>query len=105
MRHALASILFAAPICAFAVPALAQTAGGYDSNYGPMGPVGAAVAAPFNVAGAVLAAPFGGMGGGMTYAPNTGTPPYSYGSQVPPAPAPVGHCDLISGNRVCFATP
>ncbi len=103
MRHALAALLFTAPLCAFAAPALAQTDQGY--NNGPMGPVGAVVAAPFNVAGAVLAAPFGGMGGGMTYAPNTGTPPYSYGSQVPPAPAPTGHCDIISGNRVCFATP
>ncbi len=106
MRHALASILFAAPICAFAVPALAQTAGGYDSNYGPMGPVGAVIAAPFNVAGAVISAPFGGTwGGGMTVARNTGTPPYSYSSRVPPAPAPIGHCDILSGNRVCFATP
>ena len=107
MRHALATLLFAAPICAFAAPALAQTAGGYDSNYGygPMGPVGSIVAAPFTVAGAVLTAPFGGMGGGMTIASQTGTPTYSYGSTVPPSPAPVGHCDIISGNRVCFATP
>ena len=101
MRHALAALLFTAPFCAFAAPALAQT----DQNYAPAGPVGGAVMAPFNVAGTVLAAPFGGMGGGMTAAPNTGTPPYSYGSRVPPTPAPIGHCDIISGNRVCFATP
>ena len=105
MRHALAALLFTAPLCAFAAPALAQTAGGYDSNYGPMGPVGTVVAAPFTFAGAVLAAPFGGMSTGPTIASNTGTPPYSYGSRVPPALAPVGHCDIISGNRVCFATP
>jgi len=67
-----------------------------------MGPVGSVVAAPFNVAGAVLGAPFGG---GMTVPSQTGTPTYSYGSTVPPSPAPVGHCDIISGNRVCFATP
>jgi hypothetical protein len=60
--------------------------------------------APFNVAGAVLAAPFGGMGGGMTVPWKTGTPTYSY-STIPPSPAPIGHCDIISGNRVCFATP
>ncbi len=97
MRHALATLFFAAPVCAFAAPALAQTDQGYS------GPVGAAVMAPFNVAGAVLAAPFGGMGG-MTVAPNTGAPPYSY-STIPPSPAPIGHCDIISGQRVCFATP
>jgi hypothetical protein len=103
MRHAPAALLFAAPICAFAAPALAQTA------YGPAGPVGAVIMAPFNAVGAVLSAPFGGMGGGtawgMTIASQTGTPTYSYGSRVPPSPAPVGHCDIISGQRVCFATP
>jgi len=103
MRHALAALLFAAPICAFAAPALAQTDQGY--SYGPAGPVGAVVMAPFNFAGAVLSAPFGGMSTGPTIASNTGTPPYSYGSWVPPSPSPVGHCDIISGNRVCFATP
>jgi hypothetical protein len=56
--------------------------------------------APFNVAGTVLAAPFGGM----TVPWKTGTPTYSY-STIPPSPAPIGHCDIISGNRVCFATP
>jgi hypothetical protein len=100
MRHALASLLFAAPICAFAVPALAQMDQGYT-----YGPVGAVVAAPFNFAGAVLAAPFGGMSTGPTIASNTGTPAYSYSSRLPPAPAPNGHCDLIGGNRVCFSTP
>jgi hypothetical protein len=102
MRHALAAILFTAPLCAFAAPALAQT-----YNSGPAGPVGAVVAAPFNVAGGVLAAPFGWMGGGtggMTVPQNTGAPTYSY-STIPPSPAPIGHCDIISGNRVCFATP
>ena len=76
------------------------------SNYGPMGPVGAVIAAPFTVAGTVVSAPFGGWPpGGMTVASQTGTPAYSYSSRVPPAPAPNGHCDLIGGNRVCFATP
>jgi hypothetical protein len=101
MRHALASFLFAAPICAFSAPALAQ-------DYGPAGPVGAVVGAPFYAAGSVLAAPFGGWSGpsgGMTIASQTGTPTYSYGSFVPPSPAPGGHCDILSGNRVCFATP
>jgi hypothetical protein len=106
MRHALASVLFAVPICAFAAPALAQT-----YNNGPAGPVGSVIAAPFNF----LAAPFSGWSGtsggvaqpnsGMTIASQTGTPAYSYGSRVPPAPAPVGHCDIISGQRVCFSTP
>ncbi len=103
MRHALTALLFAAPICAFAAPAFAQTAQEY--GYGPAGPVGAVVAAPFNVAGAVISAPFGWMSGSMTVASNTGTAPYSYSSAVPPAPAPNGHCDLIGGNRVCFAGP
>jgi hypothetical protein len=103
MRHALAALLFAAPICAFAAPAVAQTAPG--PYYGPAGPIGAAVAAPFNVAGAVISAPFGWMSGSMTVASNTGTPTYSYSSTVPPALAPNGHCDLIGGNRVCFAGP
>ena len=100
MRHALAALLFTAPLCAFAAPAVAQTDQG--SN-----PVGGAVMAPFNVAGGVLAAPFGWMGGGtggMTVPQNTGAPTYSY-STIPPSPAPIGHCDIISGNRVCFATP
>jgi hypothetical protein len=56
MRHALAALLFAAPICAFAAPALAQTAQGYD--YGPAGPVGAVVTAPFYVLFAVFSGPF-----------------------------------------------
>jgi hypothetical protein len=96
MRYALASFLFAAPICAFAAPALAQ-------DYGP---AGAVVAAPFNAVGGVLSTPFGGwpQGGGMTVASKTGAPTYSY-STIPPSPAPIGHCDIVSGNRVCFATP
>jgi hypothetical protein len=101
MRYVLAALLFAAP-CAFAAPALAQTAPGY--GYGPAGPVGAAVTAPFNVADSVVSAPFGGgYGQGMTVPWLTGTPTYSYGSLVPASPAPVGHCDILSGNRVCFA--
>jgi hypothetical protein len=103
MRKALTALLCAAPICAFAVPAIAQTADQYGS--GPFGPVGAVVAAPFTVAGDVISAPFGWMSGSMTVASNTGTPAYSYGSRVPPALAPNGHCDLIGGNRVCFAGP
>jgi hypothetical protein len=101
MRYALAALLFAAP-CAFAATALAQTAQGYD--YGPAGPVGAAVTAPFNVAGGALSAPFGGgaTGGGLTIASQTGARTYSYDT-IPPSPALIGHCDIISGNRVCFA--
>ena len=107
MRHALAALLFATPICAFAVPAVAQTAPPPPPPpaYGPANPIGAVVAAPFEAAGAVIAAPFAWMSGSMTVAANTGTPPYSYGSAVPPAPAPNGHCDIISGNRICFAGP
>lgn len=102
MRHALTALLFAIPVCALAVPAVAQTAPppAYQPN-----PVGAIVAAPFQVAGAVISAPFGWMSGSMTVPANTGTPPYSYGSSVPPAPAPNGHCSIISGNRICFAGP
>jgi hypothetical protein len=87
-------LLFATPICAFAVPALAQTA--YPDN-----PVGAVIAAPFQVAGAVISAPFGWMTGWNTEAATTGAPTYSY-SNMPPSPAPNGYCDIISGNRVCF---
>jgi hypothetical protein len=98
MRHALASFLVAVPICAFAAPALAQ-------DYGPAGPVGAVIAAPFNAVGGVVSAPFGGWPqDGMTVASKTGAPTYSY-STMPPSPAPIGHCDIVSGNRVCFATP
>jgi hypothetical protein len=101
MRHALAALLFAAPVCAFAVPAVAQTT--YD--YGPAGPVGAVIMAPFNVAGAVLTAPYGEMmSGSMTVASQTGAPTYSYDT-IPPSPARNGHCDIISGNRICFAGP
>jgi hypothetical protein len=89
----------------------AAPAGGYAYGYGPGGPVGAMVAAPFDAAGAVFAAPFGARGAiagppvvaasGETIAPLTGTPAYSYESHVGPQPAVVGHCDLISGNRIC----
>ena len=94
MRHALAALLFATPICAFAVPALAQTA--YQPN-----PFGAVIAAPFQVAGAVISAPFGWLGGANPEAATTGAPAYSY-STLPPSPAVNGYCDIISGNRVCF---
>lgn len=95
MRHALAALLFATPLCAFAAPALAQTAQG--SGYGPAGPVGAAIMAPFNATGAVLSAPFGGT----TVASSTGAPAYRYHTMPPP----IGHCDMIAGNHICFATP
>jgi hypothetical protein len=84
---------------------------GYAPGYGYGGPIGAVVAAPFEVAGGLVTAPFGAFGapvattGGATYAPATGTPVYSYESQVPPQPGAVGHCDLLSGNHVCFPTP
>ena len=75
MRHALAALLFAAPICAFAAPALAQTAQGYE--YGPAGPVGAVVTAPFYVLFAVLSGPFGDWNAFPTVTANTGAPAYS----------------------------
>lgn len=74
MRHALAALLFAAPICAFAAPALAQTAQGYD--YGPAGPVGAVVTAPFYVLFAVFSGPFD-WNAFPTVTANTGAPAYS----------------------------
>ena len=40
-----------------------------------------------------------------TIASNTGTPAYSYETQVAPQPAFNGSCDIISGNRVCSAAP
>ena len=85
---------------------------GSDAGYAAGGPMGAVVGAPF----AIIAAPFtavGAMGqpivatgsyapaAGETYAPATGTPAYSYQSQVGAHPAWNGHCDVISGNRVC----
>ena len=94
MRHALAALLFATPICAFAVPALAQT--DYQPN-----PVGAVIAAPFQVAGAVISAPFSWMNGANTEAATTGAPAYSY-STMPPSAWVNGYCDIISGNRICF---
>jgi hypothetical protein len=76
---------------------------GYTYDSTPGGPVGSIIGAPF----AMIAAPFGFVGGqpassGATYAPATGTAPYSYGSSVPPQPGAVGYCDIISGNRICF---
>jgi hypothetical protein len=91
---------------------------GYGTGYAPgygfsyRSPVAASIAAPFNAAGNVVAAPFHAVGGALggptyvsasaTYASATGTPVYSYESQVGPQPGWVGHCDLIAGNRVCF---
>jgi hypothetical protein len=80
MRHALAALLFAAPICAFAAPALAQTAQGYD--YGPAGPVGAVVTAPFYVLFAVFSGPFD-WNAFPTVTANTSAPAYS-GTTVAP---------------------
>jgi hypothetical protein len=95
MRNSLAALLFATPICAFAVPALAQNAY-YQPN-----PVAAVIAAPFQVVGAVISAPFGWTTGWNTEAATTGAPAYSY-STMPPSPAVNGYCDIISGNRICF---
>jgi hypothetical protein len=94
MRHAFAALLFATPICALAVPAVAQDA--YPAN-----PIGAVIAAPFQVAGAVISAPFMWLGGANPEAATTGAPAYSY-STLPPQPAVNGYCDIIAGNRVCF---
>lgn len=101
MRHALAALLFAAPICAFAAPALAQTVQGYD--YGPAGPVGAVVTAPFYVLFAVLSGPFD-WNAFPTVTANTGARPIATAPHRP-SPAPNGHCDIVSGQRVCYATP
>lgn len=72
-----------------------------SSGYGYVGPVGTIVGAPF----AVVAAPFTAFGMtsvmANTSAPATGTAVYSYENHVPPQPGAVGHCDLISGNRIC----
>ena len=79
------------------------TSGQMGASYGYGGPIGAVVGAPF----AIVAAPFNafGMTGtpvvSNTNAPDTGTPTYSYESHVPPQPGAVGHCDMISGNRIC----
>jgi hypothetical protein len=72
---------------------------GPSYGYGYGGPVGMIMGAPI----AVVAAPFTafGMTGANTVAPATGTAAYSYESHVPPQPGAVGHCDLISGNRIC----
>ena len=87
------------------MPAPDNGGAGYATGYGYGGPVGALVAAPFNVAGAVVAAPFrmvgAGAPAGYTYAPATGTPAYSYEGHVGAQPGVVGHCSLIAGNRVC----
>jgi hypothetical protein len=94
MRNSLAALLFATPICALAIPAVAQTY--YQPN-----PVGAVIAAPFQVAGAVISAPFMWLGGANPEAATTGAPTYSY-STLPPQPGVNGYCDIIAGNRVCF---
>ena len=82
------------------------------SGYAPgLGPVGAIVAAPFEI----VAAPFGGfgralaggagtpiVGSGMTNPAATGTKVSSYESHVGPQPGAVGYCSLISGNHICM---
>jgi hypothetical protein len=108
------SIIAGNRVCS-AVPAGTDNpAPGYGYGYGYGGLIGALIAAPVNAAGAVVAAPFGAMGAttgtmaagtGYTYPPATGTPPYSYESQVGLRRAAIGHCDLIAGNRVCSAGP
>ena len=76
---------------------------GPNNGYAYGGPVGMLVGAPI----AIVAAPFNGFGMtaapvmANTYAPATGTPTYSYETHVPPQPGAIGHCDLLSGNRVC----
>jgi hypothetical protein len=82
-------------------PAGYAPAAGYAPGYGP---IGAIVAAPFEVVTAPFGA-FGGtpyMGGGMTNPAATGTEKSSYESHVPPQPGAVGFCDLISGNHICM---
>ncbi len=41
----------------------------------------------------------------QTIPSNTGTPTYSYESQVHAQPAAVGSCDIIAGNRICSGQP
>ena len=84
----------------------APAASGY--GFASFGPFGALVAAPLGV----VAAPFGMVdtmkgqpvvaASGETYAPATGTPPYSYEGQLPPQSGAIGRCDIIAGNRVCM---
>ena len=98
MRHALAALLFATPICAFAAPAQAQTAQGYDFADRPGRPGCAVVTAPFYVLFAVLTGPFD-FNAFPTVTANTGDP------ARPIATAPHRHCKIVSGQRVCHATP
>jgi hypothetical protein len=93
------SIISGNRVCS-AMPADDGSSAGYA--YGGGGPVGALIGAPMMV----LTAPFGGPGyayggSGATYAPATGTPAYSYKSQVGPQRGMFGHCRIFSGNRVC----
>ncbi len=106
---------------------------GYGYGYGSGGPIGAAVAAPFEAAGAIAAVPFEAAGAttgaltGPAYAPA----PYAYGPMGYPAGGPVkgqslvpsqtaysmppseqtarpgivGSCSIIAGNRVCSGAP
>jgi hypothetical protein len=108
------SIIAGNRVCS-AMPAEGVNGNGTSYGYGYGGPLGAIVGAPVQAAGAVVAAPFGTLaappagtgytGTGYTYAPATGTPAYSYESQVGPQRAAIGRCELIAGNRVCLAGP
>ena len=75
MRHSLAALLFATPICAFAVPALAQNA--LPAQPGRRGYCGAV---PGRRSGDFRAVRLGGWN---TEAATTGAPAYSY-STMPP---------------------
>ena len=79
------------PATVFAGAPAGYAPSGYAPGYGP---VGAIIAAPFDMAGTVVTAPFGAVG--------AGTPVYSYGSQVPPPHGAIGYCDKISGNMICM---
>lgn len=93
-------------------------ANGYGYGYGPGGPIGAAVAAPFEVAGAIVSAPVAVVGAApapWSYGPGapyagayptvpaaTGAPPYSYRTaSETPQPGINGSCQILAGNRVC----
>ena len=81
----------------------------YGYGYGPGGPVGAAIAAPFNAAGALVAAPFAAVsapfaGSAPTIPSRVGAPLYAY-HHTGPRPGVVGSCSIIAGNRVCTSVP
>jgi hypothetical protein len=72
---------------------------GYSPNYGyaPGGPIGAAIAAPFNAAATVAAAPVAATGAVAA------APLAPVGAPAAPAPAVAGQCQMLAGNRVCTA--